>query len=88
MDAKIGTMTLVAGTGESGYSGDGGPAIAAGNLSIADTHNHRLRVVGLESVQPPSPDVLMDEREELLERLLGSRGGEIPGQKPFALSLK
>lgn len=31
------------------------------------------------------PDVLMDERDELLKRLLGSRGGDIPGQEPFAL---
>ena len=30
----------------------------------------------------------MDELEDLLERLLGSRGGETLGQKPCALSLK
>jgi hypothetical protein len=60
MDAKTGIITLVAGTGESGCGGAGGPAIAAGlarphgcgldaagNLYIADTHNHRVRVVGL-----------------------------------------
>ena len=53
-----GTITTVAGTGEDGYHGDGGPAInalldspagvavdGAGNLYIADTDNHRIRRV-------------------------------------------
>ena len=53
-----GTITTIAGIGESGYSGDGGPAIAAelngpsglaldvsGNLYIADTSNYRIRRV-------------------------------------------
>jgi uncharacterized protein (TIGR03437 family) len=53
-----GTITTVAGTGAEGFSGDGGPAIAAalndsggvavdlaGNLYIADTGNNRIREV-------------------------------------------
>ncbi len=51
-----GAITTVAGTGTSGFSGDGGPAASAqlalptgialdssGNLYIADTNNHRIR---------------------------------------------
>ena len=53
-----GTITTIAGTGEPGYSGDGGPAVeaqlslpkgvavdGAGNLYIADTFYHRIRRV-------------------------------------------
>ena len=51
-----GVITTVAGTGEKGYSGDGGPAIecrfngpkaircdADGNVLIVDTENHAIR---------------------------------------------
>ena len=60
---RTGTMTTVAGTGEGGYSGDGGPATKAklntpaglalderGNLYIADGDNHRVRKVDTNGV--------------------------------------
>jgi sugar lactone lactonase YvrE len=58
LDASTGVLTIVAGTTNWGYSGDGGPATAAdfsgieaisfdsaGNLYIADRYNSRLRRV-------------------------------------------
>src|SRR5215471_15928729 len=54
-----------------------GLAIRAGTRH----HAKRWRVL------PCLPEVLMDERAHLLERLLGGRRGEI-AQHPFALALK
>ncbi len=58
MDGATGIITTVAGTGEQGFSGDGGPAtmaglnfpsgvsvVLAGHIYIADTSNHRIRRV-------------------------------------------
>lgn len=60
---EMGIITTVAGTGEPGFSGDGGPAVLArlrtprgltvlpdGSLVIADSANARLRQVGLDGV--------------------------------------
>jgi len=58
VDARTGIITTCAGSGEAGYSGDGGPAIRArlnepygiavdqaANVYIADRHNHCVRRV-------------------------------------------
>jgi trimeric autotransporter adhesin len=60
---RSGSITTVAGTGEAGFSGDGGQATSArllfptnivvdgfGNLIIADTENHRIRRVDRNGV--------------------------------------
>jgi len=57
--AVTGSITTIAGTGQLGYSGDGGPAVKAmlhwprgvavasdGSIYIADSGNHRIRRVG------------------------------------------
>ena len=62
VDAMTGEISTVAGTGERGFSGDGGPAVQAtfdrphsialdgkGALYIADIGNHRIRRVDLKS---------------------------------------
>jgi len=60
-DLKTGASTTVAGTGEKGFSGDGGPATEAkfdgihcvsltgDNLYLADLANRRIRVVNLKN---------------------------------------
>ena len=61
IDAKTGVIRTIAGTGQAGFSGDGGPAVKAqmnqphsialdesrGRLYIADIQNHRIRRVEL-----------------------------------------
>ena len=63
VDAESGVITTFAGTGEKGFSGDGGPATeakldwptgvavdSAGNVYIADRQNERIRKVDAEGV--------------------------------------
>ena len=61
IDARTQTLHRIAGTGEQGYTGDGGPALAAklggpkglayaaGLLYVADTENHAIRRIDLAS---------------------------------------
>ena len=61
IDARTQTLHRVAGTGEQGYAGDGGPALAArlggpkglayaaGHLYVADTENHAIRSIDVSS---------------------------------------
>ncbi|MEK6675021.1 MAG: NHL repeat-containing protein, partial [Planctomycetota bacterium] len=64
-----GIITTVAGTGELGYGGDGGPADEAklnrpygvalspqGDLLIADTHNHRIRKITTQLPEDFNPN--------------------------------
>lgn len=60
IDTRAGTIQRVAGTGKSGFSGNGGPALAAtlsgpkgasvdakGNVYLADTESHSIRMVDI-----------------------------------------
>ena len=62
VDAKTGTISTIAGTGQAGFSGDGGPATKAqlssphsialdaeDNVYIADIANHRIRRVAAKT---------------------------------------
>ena len=65
---STGTITTIAGTGVGGFNWDGGPAVqaqldspsgvavdGAGDLYIADTSNHRIRLLTTRPVPPPTP---------------------------------
>jgi hypothetical protein len=60
IEAASGLVTTIAGTGQAGGSGDGGPATAAtlkrphgacvdevGNIYIGDSENHRVRFISI-----------------------------------------
>jgi serine/threonine-protein kinase len=81
--APHGALTVVAGTGAGGFSGDGLPASrarlfaphaaavdAAGNLLVADTYNHRIRRI---------------DREGIITTVAGSGRGAYTGDNGLAL---
>ena len=62
IDARSGLISTIAGSGEAGYGGDGGPAVSAafnepygiavdrdGNMYVADRHNHCVRRIDAAS---------------------------------------
>jgi sugar lactone lactonase YvrE len=62
VDAKSGVIETIAGTGQKGYTGDGGPAVQAtfngpkwvhvgadGHLYVVDTENHCVRQINLQT---------------------------------------
>ena len=88
-----GTITTIAGVG-SGFAGDGGPAVLArmnaprdialdalGHLFVADTDNHRIRVIDLNTaiIQTVAgtefPDAGPDEERSGLETSLNTPSG-------------
>lgn len=61
LDPKAGTIRHIAGTGKSGFTGNGGPALkatlsgpkcvgldAAGNVYLADTESHSIRMIDIK----------------------------------------
>jgi streptogramin lyase len=97
VDAKTGIISTVAGTGQEGFSGDGGPATKAtfrqphsialdneGNIYIADILNHRIRRVDAKTG-------LIDTIAGNGEKRLPQEGGAAKGQPvlgPRALYLR
>src|SRR5438094_531636 len=87
IDVKSKTISTVAGTGEMGYSGDGGPAISAkfngpkgiaysaeGALYISDTENHVIRRIDL--------------RNGMISTVIGTgQRGDGPDGEPLACKL-
>jgi len=87
IDRQTGTFRHIAGTGEQGYSGDGGSALAAklggpkglalapdGRLFLADTENHAVRVI--------------DPASGLIRTVLGTGArGDGPETDPLACKL-
>jgi DNA-binding beta-propeller fold protein YncE len=72
-DLKAGTVHHLAGTGESGFTGNGGPALKAtlsgpkglsvghdGNVYLADTESHSVRMIDL-SQAPPTLEILLGD---------------------------
>jgi sugar lactone lactonase YvrE len=96
-DLKMGTIRTVAGNGESGFLGDGGPATAAclnepkavtvdgrGNLIIADSENHLVRTVNRETGQITTIAGYVGVSEPRLEVARAQSVPEPGGDDPFS----
>jgi sugar lactone lactonase YvrE len=96
-DLKMGTIRTVAGNGESGFLGDGGPATAAclnepkavtvdggGNLIIADSENHLVRKVDRETRQIRTIAGYVGVPEPRLEVVKAHSVPEPEGDDPFS----
>jgi sugar lactone lactonase YvrE len=86
VDLTTGIIATIAGTGRSGFGGDGGPAVAArlaeprgialtpsGDIVILDTNNNRLRLMGAPSGSGGGPGPL-PPTAELSGRVLDRAG--------------
>jgi len=94
---KVGRIVSVAGTGEPGWSGDGGVAVAAllnepkhvtidsqGNLFIADSENHVVRRIDRITGLITTVAGSVQETPALTQMGIGTRQGEIESSDPLA----
>jgi hypothetical protein len=106
--SPAGVITTVAGNGTGGFAGDGGPAVAAelngpfgvavntaGNYLIADTSNHRVRLVDAVGLTPaplpvqplplpqPKPLAPVADKTVVVTEVSGRVLVRLPGSKRF-----
>ena len=85
-----GTLTTIAGTGEDGYSGDGGPATEAwlsnpesvavdnsGNIYVTDNRNERIRILSTDTTAPTVESIAI--ASDPLKQATYAGGGSHPG---------
>jgi DNA-binding beta-propeller fold protein YncE len=97
VDAGTGIISTVAGTGQPGFAGDGGPAIKAqfrqphsialdtqGNLYVADIGNHRIRRIDAKTGVISS--IAGDDRRELPQDGATARGRPILGPRALFIN--
>ena len=90
-----GTLTTIAGTGVSGFNGDGGPAIQAqlhrplrvavdssGNVYIADSRNDRIRILSTDTTAPTVESIAI--ASEPLKQATYAAGQVIRAQVTFS----
>jgi len=100
VDAATGIITTVAGTGISGFSGDGGPAIAAqlsrptgltldaaGNLLLTDIDNHRVRRIAAPCGPVASPLIAWWPGDGTAADIAGTNNGTLQNGAAFGPGL-